>query len=396
MALPSLRSPVRASCVVLTLVTLLVCAIAAHAAPAAKPTLAKRPAAVAKPAAAATKRPIDLATQARVFEEQGNYASALVALKTLRGMQGPDADVELAIALDEARTGLVDSAWARLHGPLLTAALGDTAGLVRRTEYPFQREGMWVNGSFDGWYWYVARARAELAYARRDWKEALSMASRAAQARPLSGKEALLLALAAGRDGDAAFSEAAAAWACYLEPWLPEAQYVAGLCAWKGGRRAEARARLEAAAALDSNWRDPALALTRLRLPGMSADSLPTRFLTGVRSCALLTSAKRPKQEEFVQFDSQPTLVYNPQTPPSDSLRAEMKLTKPAQVFVQVLVDETGHAVLAELPYVTEAQVPAGVINHVIGEIGTWRFFPARKFDKPQRAWASVEYVLKP
>lgn len=378
---------------------LLTLVLAVAAAPPGRPASTRKAASTPAKAAApvaATKRPIEVATQARVFEEQGNYASALVELKTLRGMQGPDADVELAIALDEARTGLVDSAWTRLHGPLLTTALGDTAGRVRRTEYPFQREGMWVNGSFDGWYWYVARARAELAYARRDWKEALSMASRAAQARPLSGKEALLLSLAAGRDGDAAFSEAAAAWACYLEPWLPEAQYVAGLCAWKGGRRAEARARLETAAALDSNWRDPALALTRLRLPGMSADSLPTRFLTGVRSCAMLTSAKRPKQEEFVQFDSQPSLVYNPQTPPSDSLRAEMKLTKPAQVFVQVLVDETGHAVLAELPYVTEAQVPAGVIHHVIGEIGTWRFFPARKFDKPQRAWASVEYVLKP
>ena len=378
---------------------LLTLVLAVAAAPPGRPASTRKAAATPARAVAPVatgKRPIDLATQARVFEEQGNYASALVALKTLRGMQGPDADVELAIALDEARTGLVDSAWARLHGPLLTTALGDTAGRVRRTEYPFQREGMWVNGSFDGWYWYVARARAELAYARRDWKEALSMASRAAQARPLSGKEALLLSLAAGRDGDAAFSEAAAAWACYLEPWLPEAQYVAGLCAWKGGRRAEARARLETAAALDSNWRDPALALTRLRLPGMSADSLPTRFLTGIRSCAMLTSAKRPKQEEFVQFDSQPTLVYNPQSPPSDSLRAEMKLTKPTQVFVQVLVDETGHAVLAELPYVTEAQVPAGVVHHVIGEIGTWRFFPARKFNKPQRAWASVEYVLKP
>lgn len=378
---------------------LLTLVLAVAAAPPGRPASTRKAAATPAKAVApvaATKRPIDVATQARVFEEQGNYASALVALKALRGMQGPDADVELAIALDEARTGFADSAWVRLHGPLLTAALSDTAGRGRRAEYPFQREGLWVNGSFDGWYWYVARARAELAYARRDWKEALSMASRAAEARPLSGKEALLLSLAAGRLGDAAFSEAAASWACYLEPWLPEAQYVAGLCAWKGGRRAEARARLETAAALDSNWRDPALALTRLRLPGMSADSLPTRFLTGVRSCAMLTSAKRPKQEEFVQFDSQPTLVYNPQTPPSDSLRAEMKLTKPAQVFVQVLVDETGHAVLAELPYVTEAQVPAGVVNHVIGEIGTWRFFPARKFDKPQRAWASVEYVLKP
>ena len=89
-------------------------------------------------------------------------------------------------------------------------------------------------------------------------------------------------------------------------------------------------------------------------------------------------------------------LAYNPQPQPEDSLRALMKLTKPTQVFVQVLVNEAGHPVMAELPYVTEAQVPSGVINHVLHAIGEWRFVPARKFDKPQRAWASVEYVLKP
>ena len=77
--------------------------------------------------------------------------AALTQLKLLRGMQGPDADLELTIALDEARTGLSDSAWARLHGPILAAALADTAGLGRRSEYPFQREGAWVNGRFDGW-----------------------------------------------------------------------------------------------------------------------------------------------------------------------------------------------------------------------------------------------------
>lgn len=391
----------RSATLLVLLLSLCGAAVAAPAAqpPARRPTTATRSAARSRPAPpkpVTTRRPIDVATQARALEEQGNYASALQVLKTLRSLQGPDADVELAIALDEARTGFADSAWVRLHDPLLSAALEDTAGRARRSEYPFQRESMWINGSFDGWYWYVARARAELALARRDWKEAMSMASRAAQARPLSGKDALLLALAASHAGDAGFGEAAASWAGYLEPWLPEAHYLSGLWAWRNGRRAEARAELETAARLDSTWREPALALTRLRLPGMRADSLPVRFLTGVRACAMLTSAKRPKQEEFVQFDSNPMLAYNPQPQPEDSLRALMKLTKPTQVFVQVLVNEAGHPVMAELPYVTEAQVPSGVINHVLHAIGEWRFVPARKFDKPQRAWASVEYVLKP
>ncbi len=369
-------------------------AAATASAPARQPTPGARHA-VAAPAAPARK-PIDAATSARVLEEQGNYAGALTELKALRAMQGPDADVELMLALDEARVGQVDSAWARLHTPLLSAALADTSRRVRRTEYPFQREGMLVNGAFDGWYWYIARARAELALQRRDWPEAKSMASRAADARPLSGKEALLLAVAASHAGDAQLGEAAASWASYLEPWLPEAHFLSGLWDWRGGRRARAREELEMAAALDSSWREPALALARLRLPGMRADSLPTRFLTGVRSCAMLTSAKRPKQEEFVQFDATPLLAFNPQTQPEDSLRAIMKLKKPTQIYVQVLVSETGRPLMAELPWITEAQVPAGVIHHVLDQVGSWRFVAARKFNKPQRSWASVEYVLQP
>ena len=100
--------------------------------PATPEQAAARPAA-AKPAPTPVRKPIDVATQARAFEEQGNYASALTELKLLRSMQGPDADVELMLALDEARVGLADSAWARFHAPLLSAALADTAGVARRT-----------------------------------------------------------------------------------------------------------------------------------------------------------------------------------------------------------------------------------------------------------------------
>jgi len=364
--------------------------------PAAKAATPKSAAAKpAKPAAPAAK-PIDVALVARSLEEQGNYAGALVQLKLLRGMQGPDADLELAIALDEARTGLSDSAWTRLHGPILTAAMADTAGLARRSEYPFQREGAWVNGGFDGWYWYVARARAELALARREWREALAMANLSAQARPLSGKEALLLALAASHSGDAGLGEAAANWAVHLEPWLPEAHYLAGIWAWRNGRRAEARDAFANAADLDSSWRDPVLALARLSLPGSRPDTLPVRFLTGARACAQLTSARRPKQEEYIQFDRTPALVFNPQPQPPDSLRRALNLKKPTNLYLQVLVSETGQALLLELPYVTEAQVPAAVVNFIMDQVGHWRFVPAVKFEKPQRSWASVQYTLQP
>lgn len=399
--LPTLPTPVRTALAC----AMLLCAVSpAFAAGTAKATSRPRavlkrtatPATAGRPAAPPAPRPIELAIQARAFEEQGNYVAASGLLKQLRGLQAPDADLELAIALDEARTGLADSAWARLRTPLMMAALGDTAGLGRRSEYPFQREPLWINGHFDGWFWYVARARAELALQRRDWREALSMASRAANARPLSGKEALLLAVAAGRAGDARLAEAAAAWAAYLEPWLPEAHYLSGLWSWRNGRRVEARAALSTAAALDSSWRDPVLALAKLRLPGVFPDSLPTRFLYGRRACGQLTSAKRPKQEEYVQFDAVPQLAFSPQTQPPDSLRAQLHLKKPTQLFLQVLVSERGMPLLVELPYVTEAQVPAAIVNHVVSVVGGWRFIAARRFDKPQRSWASVQYILQP
>ena len=387
---PSVRLGLALACAGLALV-----ALVAHAAsaPPAKRPVTPRP---AKPVAGAALKPIEVALQARTLEETGNYVAALEQLKRLRGMQGPDADLELAIALDEARIGLADSAWNRLRTPLMTAALADTGTPARRTEYPFQREGLWINGRFDGWNWYVARARAELALARREWREAASMASRAATARPLSGKEALLLALAASHTGDAELGQAAASWAAYLEPWLPEANYLAGLWAWRNGRRGEARRWLQAAVAADSSWRLPVLALARLSLPGSQPDSLPTRFLNGARACAMLTSSRRPKQEEYLQFDKVPNLVFNPQPQPPESVRALLHIQRPTQIYVQVLVSETGKPLLSELPWVTEAQVPAAVVHHVLEQVGAWRFLPAVKFAKPYRTWASVEYVLQP
>ena len=110
----------------------------------------------------------------------------------------------------------------------------------------------------------------------------------------------------------------------------------------------------------------------------------------------MVTSPRRPKQEEFVQFDRTPMLVFNPQSQPPDSLLALMHLKKPTQLYLQVLVSEKGAPLMAELPYVTDSKVPAGVVNHMLNQIGNWRFMAARKFDKPQRSWASVEYVVKP
>ena len=73
-----------------------------------------------------------------------------------------------------------------------------------------------------------------------------------------------------------------------------------------------------------------------------------------------------------------------------------MHLQKPTQVYIQVLVSEGGRPLLAELPWITEADIPSGVVHHILSTIGTWRFVAARKFQKPQRSWASVEYDLEP
>ncbi|HEV2104463.1 MAG TPA: hypothetical protein VGU27_01950, partial [Candidatus Eisenbacteria bacterium] len=327
---------------------------------------------------------------------QGAYGLAAARLRALRGRVAPDADLELFLALDDARSGRADSAWARLHGPVLAAALADTAGVARRVDYPFQHEAWLLNGRFDGWCWYVARARAELALDRRAWREAMAMAGRCVQARPLSGDDLLLLAVAAGRAGDDSLAEAAAGSAVYLAPALPEARYLYGLWAWRRGRRSAAADQFRAAVALDSAYRAPALALTRLLLPGLRPDSLPGSFLTGPRACAMLTSPERPKLEEFVQFDTQPVVVTNASTPPADSLRRAMHLVRPLQLYVQVLVSEGGRPLLAELPYASEAVLPPAVAQHVLAEIATWRFVAPTRFGRPQRAWATVEYDIQP
>ena len=88
--------------------------------------------------------------------------------------------------------------------------------------------------------------------------------------------------------------------------------------------------------------------------------------------------------------------MFNPQTQPPDSLRKLLPIRKPTNLYVQVLVSETGHALMLDLPYVTEAQMPAAVVNHIQEQVGRWRFIPAVKFEKPQRSWASVQFTLQP
>jgi Flp pilus assembly protein TadD len=359
----------------------------AHTAPRAK-------AAAAAPAKVGSVQ--DEAVAIRIREDEGAFGEAAHRLRALRRRTPPDADLELALALDEARSGAPDSAWQRLFSPLLRAALADTGTAVRWQPYGKARPLQWIDGKYTGWYWYIAHARAELALERSDWGSALEAARIAVHAQPLVGREHLLLAIAAGRAGEADEARRAAETAAALDPLLPEADYLAGIWAWRSGQRTAARAHFEEAIAADSSDRDPALALVRLRLPGSRPDSLPAGYLTSVRRAAMLTAPNRPKPEEDVVTDT-PAGLYG-QVAPSwvvpDSLRPRMHMTRPIRLYVTVLVDERGRAALSYFPWFSAAGLAPEVLEHVMAEAKTWRFRPATRFQAPVRAWVSVEYWL--
>ena len=373
---------------------------AAGVAAAAPSRAASRHAAATRPAAPAhsemLKSVAQQASDARVAEETGSYGLAAMTLRAVRARTTPDADLELALALDEARSGQPDSAWARLSGRLLMTAALDTGTIARRRDYPFQREPMWLNGTFDGWYWYLARARAEVALHLRRWSDAYEAAMVAVKARPFSGRDHLLAAIAAGRAGDDAVARHEAALAAQLDPLLPEARYLDGLHAWRGGDHAGAIRAFHLAIGIDSSYRAPALALARLRIPGIRPDTLPVRFLTGVRATMMLTSPLRPKLEEFTQNDVLAALYGVPQVTLADSVKAIMRLKKPLQLFVTVLVDENGRPVADDLPWISPGQLPAEAVTQVLAAAARWRFRPATKLSHNVRSFATVELTLQP
>jgi tetratricopeptide (TPR) repeat protein len=361
----------------------------------AKPKSAK-PAGTHSATHATAKKPklteaqvIELAKTARGLEELGAYSRAAESLRQLRANTAADADLDLELALDEARSGHADSAAALLWTPLMERALADSLPAARRHEYPWQREPLWLNGHFDGWNWYIARARAEVAATLGRWDRAHEAAIACVAARPLAGKEWHILAVCAGRDGQPGEARLAAHYATSLDPTLPEAAYLSGVHEWRASRRAQAQALFRAAVALDSTWQLPALALVRSRLPGTPADSLPTALLTGVRAVGLLTSPLGPKLEEFVQMDLPATILHRGEPHMPDSLMAHHA---PVTLDLTVLVDERGRAVLHELPWFEQTELPAAAVAALVGSLTDWRFRPAMKDNAPHRVWATVEY----
>jgi tetratricopeptide (TPR) repeat protein len=385
------------------LVSLLaVSAVASRAAATApKPaTAAPKPAAAAPKSGATTRaashtpRPdtahqLETAKSARQLEELGAYAAAAATLRALRRVAPPDADLDLALAMDLARSGARDSAAMLLWTPRMDAALADTLPITRRHAYPWEREALWVNGRFDGWHWYVARVRAELAASLARWSDARKAAEDCVRAHPLSGKEWLLLAVCAGREGRSDQAALAAREAVALDPTLPEAFYLCGLYDWRDGNLALARQRFRAAVDLDSTWVVPAEAYVRTRLPGAPPDSLPTAVLVGQRAAALLCSPVRPKVDEYLQVDETAEVERrgSPQVP--ESVMAQLGTL---ELALPVLVDEQGRAVLNDLPWFPPQAMPPSVVSALVRCLTDWRFRPAMKNGLPFPVWASVEF----
>jgi hypothetical protein len=342
-------------------------------------------AAAGAPAAGA---PAEQARRAKALEDEGRYGDAAAELRSLRGRVPPDADLDFALALDLARAGAPDSARAVLEGPVLSAALADSCPPARRRPYGPGRDALWTDGRYEGWRWYILRAWAEVDARLGRWDEARDASRLAVMEHPLAGREWLVAAVCSGRAGDLAGAEHGARLAAYLDPMLPEAQYLVGLFEWRAGRRPEALRRFAAAVALDSLYQPAVRARQRLRFfPGAAPDSLPAELLTGVREAGLLTSAAGPKLESPPPLDKAAVVLQRTMVPVPESLQVQLK---PVRMVLHVLVDERGRAILCELPWLAPEDLPPALVAVLLESLPGWRFAPALQFGRPVRAWTAV------
>jgi len=345
--------------------------------------------------AADTARMMELLQIARTAEQadhRGDPDAALVAWRRLRPRVPLDGDLELAVAIDEARTGHLDSAAVRLAGPALSAAAADSLPVARYQSMRARQPEWLIDGTFAGWHWYVWRARSEVAAARGRWEEAAIAARRCVAARPMSGKEWLLLAVTAGRAGLADEARAAAHQAATLDAGTPEALYLDALWAWKMGHRADAQAGFRAAVAQDSSFRPAVVALLRSRMPGSAPDSLPTFVLTGPRAVGMLTTRAFPKLEDDVPVDQLPILSTRGRPAVSDSLLAQIGNQR---LLLWLYVDEQGGVPLAEVGWYPPGAFPTSVVSELLALIpGTWHFLPADVKGVPCAYWVDVQYAF--
>ena len=333
---------------------------------------------------------LESADHARQADDRGDPEAALAMWLALRPKVPPDGDLELAVALDEARSGRLDSAAVRLSGRVLSAAAADTLPVERYHFARLHHPDWMIDGRFSGWHWYVWRARSEVAASRGRWTEATDAARHCVAAIPTSGTQWLLLAVCAGRAGLADEARAAARQAARLDPGVPEALYLDALWAWKDGRRSDAQAGFRAAVAQDSAFRPAVVALLRSRLPGSTPDTLPATVLTGTRAAGLLTSRVYPKLENDIPVEQVPILAHRAHPAVPDSLKA---MIGDQRLPLWLYVDEQGQVPLVEAGWVPPGSFPAPVVAELMGLIpGTWRFLPANIKGVPRAMWIDVNY----
>ncbi len=332
-----------------------------------------------------TERAQATAAEARQLEEMGAWGGAAAKLRTLRTLVPPDADLELWLAIFDARSGALDSARICLQGPILNAAASDTLPDYRWIDYGWRKSGTWIDGRWTGWHWYLWRARAEVAAAEGRWPDALAAIRRAIGARPADGKEWYARAVCEAHLGLNTAAQASLDRAQALDPSLPEVPYLAGLLAWRAGDRAGAQRRFRAAIDVASGFREPTVALLRVRLPGSAPDTLPGAFLSGVRTAGLLTSSDGPKREVFLKTDV-------PAQPISRESAPAAAGATPRKVPVQLLIDREGRVVLSELPYLAGAS--ADQVGPVLATLPRWRYAPAIVNNINSPVWVSTELEL--
>jgi tetratricopeptide (TPR) repeat protein len=283
----------------------------------------------------------------------------------------------------------MDSAAVRLATPVVDAATRDTLPIDRYKRYGSQRDPVYIDGHFDGWHWYVWRARAEVALELRRWDAAAEAARHCVIARPLAAQDWLLLAVTEGRAGHDDAAREAARRAATLDPSLPEALYLDGLWDWRSGRRLDAQNAFRAAVGADRTFELPALALVRSRLPGSAPDSLPVRFLNGRREAAMITSPVGPKIEQFVQLEKAVAIMTKLDPVVPDSLK---KGLFGVQIPLWVLVDENGRPVISEIGWTKPGAFAPQVLADLSDKLHYWTFSPAQMHGAPHAVWVDILY----
>ena len=199
-----------------------------------------------------------------------------------------------------------------------------------------------------------------------------------------------LYALCAAKAGAMDEARPANDKALRLAPDLPEAHYLAGLFEWRDGHRGAAQAEFLAAMVLDSSYLEPAMARVRSRLP-VAPDSLPGRLLTGIRAAELVTSAERPKYDEFIQMEQPAVVTERSDATIPDSLAGRVR---PLTYHPIVLFDEHGRPVYHEDPWAAATSAPEAMLGLIAQTISTWRVSPAIRLGHPQALWMQLDLKL--